>query len=107
MLNGMECNSLRVVAMLDSCYSGSLMISKGLGLDSKSGEEAAARTANSIVEKESEKLNEGFGRCLLAASQGYEEASGRQEKDHSIFTYYLLEGLRGNKNSVDEEGNNI
>jgi tetratricopeptide (TPR) repeat protein len=101
----LDCNSLRVVTILDSCFSGSLKISKGLGSDSKSGEEAAARIANSLVEEKSEKLKQGVGRCLLAASQGYEEAYDRQEKDHSIFTYYLLQGLKGNKNAVDDEGN--
>ncbi len=100
-------NSLRIVTILDSCFSGSLKIGKGLGneFDSKSGEEAAARIANAIVEEKSNKLKQGIGRCLLASSQGYEEAYDRQEKDHSIFTYYLLEGLKGHKNAVDDEGN--
>lgn len=88
----LTCNSLRIVTILDSCFSGSLKIGKGLGLESKSGE-AAARIANSIVEEKSNKLKQGIGRCLLASSQGYEEAYDRQEKDHSVFTYYLLEGL--------------
>jgi tetratricopeptide (TPR) repeat protein len=99
----LECNSLRVVTILDSCFSGSLKISKGL--DSKSGEEAATRIANSNIEEKSNKLQQGRGRCLLAASQGYEEAYDRQEKDHSVFTYYLLEGLKGHKNAIDDEGN--
>jgi tetratricopeptide (TPR) repeat protein len=99
----LACNSLSVVTILDSCFSGSLKISKGL--DSKGGEEAATRIANKIVDEKAEKLRQGVGRCLLAASQGYEEAYDRQEKDHSIFTYYLLEGLKGHKNAVDEEGN--
>ena len=36
---------------------------------------------------------------------GFQEAYGLQEKGHSIFTYYLLEGFRGAKSAVDEEGN--
>jgi hypothetical protein len=99
----LACNSLRVVTILDSCYSGSLELSKGL--DSKSGEEAATRIANKIVEEKADKLKQGVGRCLLASSQGYEEAFDRMEKDHSIFTYYLIEALKGHKNAVDEEGN--
>ena len=99
----LACNSLRVVTILDSCYSGSLELSKGL--DSKSGEEAATRIANKIVEEKGDKLKQGVGRCLLASSQGYEEAYDRMEKDHSIFTYYLLEALNGHKNAVDDEGN--
>ena len=27
------------------------------------------------------------------------------EKGHSIFTYYLLEGLKGNENAIDKFGN--
>jgi len=99
----LESNSLSVVTILDCCYSGSLELSKGL--DSKSGEEAAARIANKIVEEKADKLKQGVGRCLLASSQGYEEAYDRMEKDHSIFTYYLLEALKGHKNAVDDEGN--
>jgi tetratricopeptide (TPR) repeat protein len=98
-------NSLRVVTILDSCFSGSLKISKSKGLDSKSGEEAATIIANNMIDEKSDKLKQGVGRCLLASSQGYEEAYNRQEKDHSIFTYYLLEGLKGHKNAVDDEGN--
>ena len=103
----LACNSLRVVTILDSCFSGSLKIGKGPGadLDSKSSEEATALIAKNIVEEKSDKLKQGIGRCLLASSQGYEEAYDRQEKDHSIFTYYLLDGLKGHKNAVDEDGN--
>ena len=97
-------NSLSVVTVLDSCYSGSLKLSKG-GSDSKSGEDAATSIANKDIEEKSDKLSGGIGRCLLAASQGYEEAYDRKEKDHSVFTYYLLEGLKGDINSVDAEGN--
>jgi tetratricopeptide (TPR) repeat protein len=99
----LECNSLRVVTILDSCYSGSLKLSKGL--DSKSGEEAATRLANKEVDEKGDKLKQGVGRCLLASSQGYEEAYDRMEKDHSIFTYYLLEALNGHKDAVNDEGN--
>ena len=48
---------------------------------------------------------QGEGKCLLAASQATQEAYGLKKRDHSIFTYYLLEGLRGNERSVDVNGN--
>jgi tetratricopeptide (TPR) repeat protein len=97
------CNSVSIVTILDSCFSGSLKIGKGI--DSKGGEEVTTRIANKLVEEKSDKLKQGVGRCLLAASQGYEEAYDRQEKDHSVFTYYLLEGLKGHENAVNEDGN--
>jgi hypothetical protein len=99
----LACNSLSVVTILDSCFSGALKLSKGL--DSKGGEETTTRIANKRVEEKSNKLKNGVGRCLLASSQGYEEAYDRKEKDHSIFTYYLLKGLKGHKNALDDEGN--
>jgi tetratricopeptide (TPR) repeat protein len=98
----LACNSLRVVTILD-IYFSRLQTSKGF--TDIGGEEATTRIANNIFEKQSEKLKQGVGRCLLAASQGYEEAYDTQEKGHSIFTYYLLEGLKGHKNAVNDEGN--
>ncbi|HET7641955.1 MAG TPA: hypothetical protein VFK40_00475 [Nitrososphaeraceae archaeon] len=50
-------------------------------------------------------LKQEAGKCLLAASQGFKEAYKRQEKYHSIFTYYLLECLKGHKDAMDNEGN--
>ena len=41
----------------------------------------------------------------LSASQAPQEAYGLKEQNHSIFTYYLLEGLRGTEKSVDIDGN--
>ena len=38
-------------------------------------------------------------------SQAAQEAYALTTSDHSIFTYYLLQGLKGNAESVDSEGN--
>jgi tetratricopeptide (TPR) repeat protein len=100
----LDSSSLRVVTILDSCYSGSLKMGLDtMGLDTKGGE-YQAKVAKETVSDQTEILErEGQGRCLLAACQGYQEAYNRQEKDHSIFTYYLLEGLKGQ--AVDDDGN--
>ena len=42
--------------------------------------DANIRIATQIIEKKSNKLEQGIGRCLLAACQEYEEAYSRQEK---------------------------
>jgi hypothetical protein len=63
------------------------------------------RLANKEVDEKGDKLKQGVGRCMLASSQGYEEAYDRMEKDHSIFTYYLLEALNGHEDAVNDEGN--
>ncbi len=92
-------NSTRIVTILDCCYSGAAKISKG-------HEEDAAKLGTAAIDDQSKKLlQQGEGKCLLAASHGYQEAYGLKEKGHSIFTYYLLEGFKGSKKAIDEEGN--
>jgi hypothetical protein len=93
-------NSIRIVTILDCCYSGAAKISKGI-------EDAAAKIGTAAIQDKARTLQQpqGEGKCLLAASQAAQEAYGLKEHDHSIFTYYLLEGLRGNEKSVDIEGN--
>jgi hypothetical protein len=93
-----ESNSIRIVEVLDCCYAGSAKVGKG-------SEEDAAKLGIDAMEKNAEHLKQGEGKFLLAASQAAEEAFGLREKGHSIFTYYLLEGLKGNEKSVDSEGN--
>jgi hypothetical protein len=93
-------NSIRIVTILDCCYSGAAKISKGI-------EDAAAKIGTAAIQDKVRILQQpqGEGKCLLAASQAAQEAYGLKEHDHSIFTYYLLEGLRGNEKSVDTDGN--
>jgi uncharacterized caspase-like protein len=43
--------------------------------------------------------------CVLASSLSYQESYISKKKGHSIFTYYTLEGLKPNKESVDVYGN--
>ena len=47
------------------------------------------------IDEKSRILERGGGRCLLAASQAYQKAFETTQKNHSLFTYYLLEGLKG------------
>ena len=94
--------STRIVTILDCCYSGAAKISKGLG---KGGEEAAAKLGTAAINDKSSNLQKDKGICLLAASQAAQEAYALKEGEHSIFTHYLLEGLKGNEKSVDHAGN--
>lgn len=93
-----ESNSIRIVEVLDCCYGGAAKIGKG-------SEEDAAKLGIAAMENNAKQLQQGEGKFLLAASQATEEAFGLRERGHSIFTYYLLEGLRGNEESVNSEGN--
>lgn len=88
--------SQRIVTILDCCYSGAAMIGKG-------GDEDAANAGRKAIDEKSRILESGEGRCLLAASQAYQKAFETAQKNHSLFTYYLLEGLSGQ--AVDNDGN--
>ena|SRR5436309_92995 len=90
--------STSVVVILDCCYSGSAKVSKG-------HEEDAAKIGRTAMDEKSRKLPLGQGKYILSASQAAQEAYALTTGEHSIFTYYLLQGLRGNTESVDNEGN--
>jgi uncharacterized caspase-like protein len=79
-----ESNSIRIVEILDCCYSGAARIGKGVGKDD------AVILGTAAIENNASLLQQGEGNCLLAASQATEEAFGLRESGHSIFTYYLL-----------------
>lgn len=89
--------SKRRIIILDCCYSGTARISKG-------HEDSVAKLGTIAIDNKSRNFEEGEGKCLLAASQAAEEAYALKEGDHSIFTYYLLQGLMGNEKSVEANG---
>jgi hypothetical protein len=94
-----KCISTKIVCILDCCYSGSAKISKG-------HEDDAVKLGIAALDKESRSLGNGEGRCILAASQALQEAYGLEEESHSIFTHYLLQGLKGGaKEAIDTNGN--
>ena len=94
-----ECISTKIVMILDSCYSGSAKISKG-------HEDDVVKIASAAIQRQSNEINTGEGRCILAASQALQEAYILEEKNHSIFTYYLLQGLSGeDEEAIDKYGN--
>ena len=88
--------SKKVIAILDSCYSGAAKVSKG-------NLEDVVKLGSVAIQSGMKKL-EGEGRCLLAASQSYQEAYGLKEAGNSLYTYFLLEGLKGNKEALNEDG---
>jgi tetratricopeptide (TPR) repeat protein len=86
------------VVLLDCCYSGSAKIHKG------TADDAARLGSSAINNKGSQLLNSGEGLCILSASQAYQEAVILTEKNHSLFTYFLLQGLQGKEEAVDNRG---
>lgn len=94
-----DCISTKIVVILDSCYSGSAKVSKG-------HEDDVVKIASAAIQRRASGMDTGEGRCILAASQALQEAYILEEKNHSIFTYYLLRGLAGeDEEAVDKYGN--
>jgi uncharacterized caspase-like protein len=76
----------RVVVFLDACYSGA---AGGRTFSSK-------RTrAGQVDELFLERLTRSKGRAIITASRPAEVSIELPELGHGIFTYYLLQGLRG------------
>jgi tetratricopeptide (TPR) repeat protein len=93
--------STRIITILDCCHSGAFEITTG----SRGDPNDEAKKAHNDIEGKSNSLKQGRGKCLIAASESTQRAYEIKEKNHGIFTYYLLEGLRGKPQSVDDYGN--
>ena len=93
-------DSRRVVTILDCCYSGVAKLKEG---KKGEGSEEAAKQARKAINT---KMKPGKGKCILSACLDFQEAEKVVNKEYSIFTYYLLQGLKGNDNEcVDKYGN--
>ena len=80
----------RVVAFLDACYSGSAA-GPGLGRTF-----AAKKTrAGAVDDLFLERLTRSKGRAIVTASRTSEVSIELPELGHGIFTYYLVQGLKG------------
>jgi len=85
--------SERLVFISDTCYSGA---SGGRTIP------VAGRRAN-VSGAFWERLSQGKGRVILTASDANEVSVEKDDLKHGVFTYYLLEGLRG-KADMDRDG---
>jgi uncharacterized caspase-like protein len=86
-------SSERLVFIGDTCYSGA---SGGRTI-------LAGGTRATVSASFLERLSQGKGRVILTASDANELSVEKDELKHGVFTYYLLEGLRG-KADVDGDG---
>jgi hypothetical protein len=86
-------SSERLVFIGDTCYSGA---SGGRTI-------LAGGTRATVSNAFLERLSQGKGRVILTASDANEVSVEKDELNHGVFTYYLLEGLRG-KADVDGDG---
>jgi hypothetical protein len=75
----------RIVVFLDACYSGAA-----------GGRTFAAKNTRGMVDdKFLERLTDAKGRTIVTASRPAEVSIELPELGHGIFTYYLIEGLKG------------
>jgi len=86
-------NSERLVFIGDTCYSGG---SGGRTI-------LVAGKRSNVSGAFLERVTQGKGRVILTASDANEVSAEKDELKHGVFTYYLLEGLRG-KADFDKDG---
>ena len=86
-------SSERLVFISDTCYSGA---SGGRTVP-------VFGTRGNVSGAFLDRLSQGRGRVILTASDANEVSMEKDELNHGVFTYYLLEGLRG-KADADGDG---
>jgi uncharacterized caspase-like protein len=79
--------SLRTLVVLDTCYSGGSFTAPGTAAK-------VAATAAGPTPQMLEKMGEGTGRIVMAASQADETSLESAALGHGYFTYYLLQALK-------------
>lgn len=85
--------SERLVFIVDSCYSGA-----------SGGRTIPVGTFRaSISEAFLDRISSGRGRIILTASAANEVSAEKDELQHGVFTYFLLEGLLGDAD-LDKDG---
>jgi helicase len=85
----------RVALILDSCFSGAAEGGRTLF-------DPAVRTRGVVTDEFLSRLaGAGKGRVVLTASGANEIALEPRNLGHGVFTYFLLEGLRG---AADDDG---
>ncbi len=86
-------SSEKLVFLSDTCYSGA---SGGRTI-------LASGTRANVSGAFLDRLSQGKGRMIIAASDANQVSAEKDELKHGVFTYYLLEGL-GGKADFDGDG---
>jgi uncharacterized caspase-like protein len=77
--------SERLIFIADSCYSGA---SGGRTI-------SVGGTRANITDSFLDRITSGRGKVIITASAANEVSVEKDELQHGVFTYYLLEGLNG------------
>jgi hypothetical protein len=87
-------SSERIIFIADTCFSGAT-----------TGRTFATASRRAVVSDAFlSRLSKGRGRVVLTASRANQVSQERDDLGHGVFTYYLLEGLRG---KADQDGDGI
>ncbi len=84
----------RLIFIADTCYSGA---SGGRTM-------LATKTRANLSDKFFERISKGKGRVIISSSSANEISKEDDSLQHGIFTYFLLEGLKG---KADNDGDGI
>jgi hypothetical protein len=84
----------RLIFIADTCYSGA---SGGRTM-------TAAKTRANLSDKFYERISKGKGRVIISSCSANEISKEDDNLKHGIFSYYMLEGLKGR---ADQDGDGI
>jgi len=87
-------SSEKLIFLTDTCYSGA---SGGRTI-------LTTGTRTNVSSAFMDRLSQGRGRMIIAASDANQVSAEKDELKHGVFTYYLLEGLGG---KADYDGDRI
>ena len=91
--------SRKTIAVIDCCFSGSAIPGvTGKGTEAEIEAEKLGREALTKQFKSSK------GKCVLASSLSQRRSYNLPDKKMSAFTHFIVEGLRGKRESVDRDG---
>jgi len=91
--------SLKTISLLDCCFSGAVV--PGVTAKGAQIEEEAEKLGREALSKQ---FKDSKGKCILASSLSQRRSYNLPDKKMSAFTYFIVEGLKGKKDSVDKDG---
>ena len=96
----------RQVVILDACHSGGALITTSSfttkGVNIKISNSSEEPRATKLARFALQTIANAEGRIVLSSSKAGEVSYEYPEKGYGVFTYYLVEGLKG---KADEDGN--
>ncbi len=88
------------IAILDCCFSGGAVPD----LVGKSGDDVEKEAEDLGSESLHKVFDKSQGSCILASSLSNKRSFSLKDQSHSAFTRFIIDGLKGTENSVDENG---